>query len=119
MEQAGLTGAWSVCRIRQMTGRTAETHRNDFYETPDVSFLIPCPNCGPRGVYEFRFGGEVQPRPAPGAPDADWTRYAFERRNLSGVHTEWWYHRLGCRQWFYAARDTTTNEVQKTYLPEA
>ena len=25
-----------------------------------MSFLLACPLCGPRDVYEFRFGGEVQ-----------------------------------------------------------
>src|SRR5438105_4577778 len=32
-----------------------------------MSFLIKCPHCGDRGVYEFRFGGEVKARPEPGA----------------------------------------------------
>ena len=33
-----------------------------------MSFLLPCPNCGKRSVYEFRFGGEVKQTPAPDAP---------------------------------------------------
>ena len=40
-----------------------------------MSFLIPCPNCGKRSVYEFRFGGEVKTRPAAGV----------ERRGVAGL----------------------------------
>ena len=41
---------------------------------PCMSFLLPCPNCGPREVEEFRCSGEVTRRPkshadAPGADD--------------------------------------------------
>ena len=32
-----------------------------------MSFLLPCPNCGKRSVYEFRFGGEVKQGPAANA----------------------------------------------------
>ena len=35
-----------------------------------MSFLIPCPHCGNRSVYEFRFGGEVK-KPEPGIRIAD------------------------------------------------
>jgi sarcosine oxidase delta subunit len=28
-------------------------------------YLVKCPNCGDRNVYEFRFGGEVVQSPAP------------------------------------------------------
>lgn len=84
-----------------------------------MSFLIPCPHCGPRDVGEFRFGGEKIPRPA--QPDAlsaaAWARYVYDRRNVAGPQTEWWYHRGGCRQWILAARDTRTNAVEKTWLP--
>ena len=38
--------------------------------------------------------------------------YNYFRRNVAGVQREWWYHRSGCRAWFHAERDTTTNEVQ-------
>jgi sarcosine oxidase delta subunit len=33
------------------------------------------------------------------------------------VQREWWFHRSGCRAWFIAERDTTTNEVLLTELP--
>lgn len=82
-----------------------------------MSFLIPCPNCGPRSVYEFRFGGEVHARPDLSASDEEWTRYLYARKNESGPQTEWWYHRTGCRIWFMVSRNTETNEVSEVYLP--
>jgi heterotetrameric sarcosine oxidase delta subunit len=82
-----------------------------------VSFLIRCPNCGERSVYEFRFGGEVKARPAPDAPEEEWARYRYGKQNAAGEQREWWYHRLGCRQWFHAVRDTVTNRVLDTSLP--
>ena len=36
-----------------------------------MSFLLTCPLCGPRDVYEYRYGGEVQQRPAPGSDERD------------------------------------------------
>ncbi len=41
-----------------------------------MSFLIPCPHCGNRSVYEFRFGGEVKAAPAAGRAG----------RGVDGVH---------------------------------
>jgi heterotetrameric sarcosine oxidase delta subunit len=43
--------------------------------------------------------------------------YNYFRRNVAGVQREWWYHRSGCRAWFYAERDTRTNVVLWTALP--
>ena len=83
-----------------------------------MAFLLTCPNCGERNVHEFRFGGEVTPRPAPDAPRAEWTSYSYMRRNVAGDQREWWYHKFGCRRWFMALRDTVTNEVQETSWPE-
>jgi sarcosine oxidase subunit delta len=82
-----------------------------------MSFLIECPNCGPRSVYEFRFGGEVHGRPLQTAPSQEWVRYSYMRQNAVGLQKEWWFHRFGCRKWFLAVRDTTTNVVQETSLP--
>lgn len=78
-----------------------------------MSFLIGCPLCGPRDVAEFRYGGEVQQRPAPDSSVSDWSAYLFERRNVAGVERAWWFHRSGCRRWFQAERDTRTNEVHR------
>jgi sarcosine oxidase delta subunit len=65
-----------------------------------MSFLIHCPNCGPREVHEFRYGGELLPAPGGG--------------NLPGPQRERWYHRLGCRRWLLVERDVRRNEVRHT-----
>ena len=83
-----------------------------------MSFHLRCPQCGPRSVYEFRFGGEVKTRPAPEAPETDWVNYTYTKVNAAGVQKEWWFHRSGCRQWFQALRNTVTNEVRESYFPE-
>ncbi len=79
--------------------------------------ILACPNCGPRNVSEFRHGGETNARPPdPAALDPTaWTDYLYMRRNVSGLETEWWYHRSGCGLWFLAERDTLTNRVVGTY----
>jgi sarcosine oxidase, subunit delta len=82
-----------------------------------MSFLLRCPNCGDRSVYEFRFGGELTERPPLDAPASDWVAYRYHRVNVAGVQTEWWFHRSGCRQWLQARRNTISNEVLETYLP--
>jgi len=83
-----------------------------------VSFVIECPNCGLRSAYEFRFGGELRRRPSSQASDEEWTDYVYKRANLDGVQKEWWYHRDGCGKWLVAERDTTCNEVKRTYWVE-
>jgi heterotetrameric sarcosine oxidase delta subunit len=82
-----------------------------------VSFLLTCPNCGPREVTDFGFGGEVSPRPESKPTPRELNAYVYFRRNVAGVQREWWQHRSGCRAWFLAERDTRTNEVQWTALP--
>ena len=84
-----------------------------------MAFLITCPNCGERGVYEFRFGGEVTRRPATDASTDEWTSYFYFRRNVAGQQREWWYHKFGCRKWFVATRDTESNTVMETSWPQA
>ena len=82
-----------------------------------MSFLMPCPVCGPRDVNEFRFQGEVTRRPQTRASLRELTDYVYFRDNVAGVQREWWYHRLGCARWFIAERDTTTNEVLSASVP--
>ena len=79
--------------------------------------LLECPNCGTRNVAEFRYGGEVNPRPKDPTrvADDDWASFLYLRNNVAGQQTEWWYHRAGCGLWFLAERDTVTNRVQRTY----
>ena len=68
-------------------------------------------------MYEFRFGGEIVRRPEPGDDTAVWMKYFYARRNAAGSQREWWYHSLGCRRWFIAERDTTTNAIGSTGWP--
>ena len=82
-----------------------------------MAFLLNCPNCGQRNVYDFRFGGEVLTRPAPDASNEDLTAYLYGRENADGPQREWWNLNHGCRKWFVAGRDTHTNEVIETSWP--
>jgi sarcosine oxidase, subunit delta len=70
-----------------------------------MSFLLTCPNCGPRDVSEFRYGGEVLESSADGTPAGG---------NLPGPQRERWYHHLGCRRWLLAERDVRCNEILST-----
>jgi heterotetrameric sarcosine oxidase delta subunit len=83
-----------------------------------VSFQLTCPNCGVREVTDFGFGGEVSPRPKSHPSFRELNAYNYFRRNVAGVQREWWYHRSGCRAWFIAERNTVTNEVLFTALPQ-
>jgi heterotetrameric sarcosine oxidase delta subunit len=82
-----------------------------------MSFLVPCPNCGPRDVNEFSTTGEVLARPKQAPPLHELTSYLYFRRNVAGVQREWWYHRFGCQVWFLAERDTHTNEILEVEQP--
>ena len=79
---------------------------------------IPCPWCGRRDESEFHQGGEahiVRPKAPDKLSDAEWADYLFMRKNTKGVFLECWLHRLGCRRWFNAARDTASNEILAVY----
>ncbi|NUR76678.1 MAG: sarcosine oxidase subunit delta [Thermoleophilia bacterium] len=82
-----------------------------------MSFLLSCPNCGPRDVNEFHYQGEVTRRPGADPTLRELTEYVYFRDNVAGIQREWWYHRAGCGSWFLAERDTRTNEVLQTELP--
>lgn len=79
-----------------------------------MSFLLACPHCGVREVTDFGYGGEVAKRPVGSPGKRELNTYNYFRRNVAGVQREWWYHRSGCRAWFIAERDTTSNQVLKT-----
>jgi len=83
-----------------------------------VSFLLPCPFCGPRPVDEFAYFGEVTRRPQGSATLRELTDYVYFRDNVAGPQREWWQHRTGCGAWFLAERDTRTNEVLDISLPQ-
>jgi heterotetrameric sarcosine oxidase delta subunit len=75
--------------------------------------LLPCPWCGDRDASEFRYAGEVVPRPDPAAATRqEWRDYLYLRENRRGWVTERWYHRAGCRRYVVVERDTSTNEVK-------
>jgi sarcosine oxidase, subunit alpha len=80
--------------------------------------LIPCPWCGPRDEAEFHYGGQAHV-PYPEDPAAltaeEWARYVFFRDNPKGPFAERWSHAAGCRRWFNAVRDTSTNELLTVY----
>ncbi len=65
-----------------------------------MSFLLNCPNCGPRDVAEYRYGGEIA-EPTAGT-------------NLPGSQRERWYHRSGCRRWLLVERNVRTNQILTT-----
>ncbi len=83
-----------------------------------MSFLLRCPNCGVRDVNDFAYAGELTERPRGEPTLRDLCAYVYFRRNVAGVQREWWYHRFGCEAWFVAERDTRTNEVLETRLPQ-
>ena len=82
-----------------------------------MTFLLECPNCGLRDVYEFKFQGEVTQRPVEKPTQRELSAYVYFRANVAGVQREWWYHRTGCGAWFVAERDTVTNDVLRTEIP--
>ena len=81
-----------------------------------MSFLLSCPNCGPRDVNEFAYAGEITFRPKSSPSLRELTDYIYFKRNVAGVQRAWWYHRQGCEIWFQAERDTRTNEVLLTEI---
>ncbi|MGI9183562.1 MAG: sarcosine oxidase subunit delta [Solirubrobacteraceae bacterium] len=82
-----------------------------------MSFVLTCPNCGAREVTDFAFGGELSARPQVRPSFRELSTYNYFRRNTAGVQREWWFHRSGCRAWFIAERDTSTNHVFFTARP--
>jgi heterotetrameric sarcosine oxidase delta subunit len=82
-----------------------------------LSYVLTCPNCGPREVTDFSFGGELNPRPRDTPSPRELGAYNYFRDNVAGVQREWWFHRSGCGEWFLAERDTRTNDVLLTELP--
>ncbi|MCF1592675.1 sarcosine oxidase subunit delta family protein [Streptomyces muensis] len=80
--------------------------------------LIPCPWCGPRDEAEFHYGGQAHvpyPQDPASLSDQEWARYLFFRDNTKGPFAERWTHSAGCRRWFNAVRDTSTNEILTVY----
>jgi len=76
-----------------------------------MAFLLNCPNCGSRSVYEFKFGGESKSAPRPDADVNAWCEYLYFHENMSGFQEEWWYHGMGCGEWIKVRRNTVTHEI--------
>ncbi|MEV6940485.1 sarcosine oxidase subunit delta family protein [Streptomyces sp. NPDC051172] len=80
--------------------------------------LISCPWCGPRDEAEFHYGGQAHvayPQDPSALTDEEWAKYLFFRDNPKGPFAERWSHSAGCRRWFNAIRDTSTNEILAVY----
>jgi len=84
-----------------------------------LSFILTCPNCGPRPVDEFGYGGEVTNRVTSSEDERELFSYLYFRRNVAGDQREWWYHSSGCREWFQAERNTDHNQVLQVARPGA
>ena len=81
-------------------------------------FLIKCPYCGERDQIEFTNGGEAhvsRPTNPDEINDKEWSEYVFIRSNPKGVYNERWVHTHGCRKWFNAIRNTSTDEILEIY----
>lgn len=76
-----------------------------------MSTMITCPICGPRNIYEFRFGSENKgPKPFDNkATPEERYDYVYLRTNSAGPQEEWWFHRDGCGSWFKTLRDTSND----------
>lgn len=75
---------------------------------------IPCPHCGERAETEFVYGGDAdvaRPSDPAALTDAEWAAFLYLRDNPRGRHSEYWYHRSGCRRWLRVERDTVTHRV--------
>ena len=74
-----------------------------------MTFLIPCPNCGPRPVEEFTSTGEIRERPKESPTQTELSHYVYFRRNVAGVQSEWCTTAtaVSCGSWPIATRATT------------
>ena len=79
---------------------------------------IPCPHCGVRDEFEFRYRGDASVRrPAADAGIDAFHAYVYERANPAGWHLEWWQHVSGCRRLLKVARHTVSHEIHAVGLP--
>lgn len=80
--------------------------------------IIHCPWCGPRAQSEFSYGGAARIARAldtDALTDGQGTDDLLRRKKLQGQQREQWLHRMGCRRWFNAERDTTTYQFIRFY----
>ena len=77
--------------------------------------ILDCPLNGPRSISEFTYGGEYHPMPDPETSSArDWAEYVFFDENAAGRVIEWWCH-TATAYWFFAERNTITDEIIRTW----
>jgi sarcosine oxidase subunit delta len=84
----------------------------------DAVKIMHCPLNGPRNISEFAYGGEVREVPGPQAGADAWADYLYLKDNQPGLTREWWYH-VPTSYWFIAERDVRTDEILRTYAPDA
>ncbi len=87
---------------------------------------INAPLHGTRNISEFVCKGPIEkmPRMQVGASSAArlasqkaWAQYLFLSENKAGIVDEWWLH-TPSGLWFVARRDTRTEEILQTWLPQ-
>ena len=63
-----------------------------------MTFLLDCPHCGPRDVYEFRYQGEVTRRPPSKLTQRELSAYVYFRRNQAVLDRDFQlYYQLGAK----------------------
>lgn len=77
--------------------------------------ILDCPLNGPRNITEFQYLGPVREEEAENADDL--VSRIFFPPNPAGVLVEWWRHTTS-NTVFLAERNTLTDEVLRTWLPD-
>ena len=80
--------------------------------------IIECPYCGPRDQSEFSNGGEAHVKRPDGSQDIsdrEWAEYVFIRSNPKGLFYERWCTLTDVVNGLTVLRDTSTDEILKTY----
>ena len=74
---------------------------------------IDCPFCGLRDETEFTYGGDASRTrpPLDETSEEVWNDYVYQRSNLKGPHSEYWFHQHGCRAWLKVTRDMLSHEI--------
>ena len=57
----------------------------------------------------------ARPKNPENVSDREWSEYVFIRANPKGIYYERWVHTHGCKKWFNAVRNTSTDEILKVY----
>ncbi len=82
-------------------------------------FSIYCPYCEEhRSEEEFHAKGQAhiaRPEDPDQCTDAQWGEFLYVRDNPKGLHSEQWYHAVGCRKFFNVLRDTQSYVIHDTY----